>query len=1411
MTASNSQPPTSSVRVKTAAVNTREYDEAAMHKRFTDICAAIQARPEKDLGFNSVDVTPRSLSLLTGNLRQFVETALGRHGNPHFKSKITKFPHRLFMDYKPAGALDIMLCACLNFKALHGLRRLEFSNVDKRDFYFDLLLRIDRALRQAALLPTVKVFFSPALPISEHPALSGTVHKRGITVTSPAAATHVVYPDPPETTAAETEGTDYCRPLQIVDNNAFVHWWYYPDSYDSWIPRGDVDGDPEAAEEVQHPWHVQMRWLQDTEMFNEWMNEIDYEVPEEMRMDIPPVPILEAAPAQISPPSAAEEKPPKTEQPGKVPRKRRRMSSSISNKVNDHDRDSRTHMSSRKDKLNVVNLTDDSEEETIRKPRRHSETRPGRGKESSQRSRRDATDSHQVRKKARISDDGRTRKVSPNSSVKVRLTLKAPHERKDRVKDRTKETKTGDSARPDIKESSAESKGLKVRVKLGKSGDGKQRTIDEQQDVKLSGGDAPKGSDNDDVSSALSKIPVTQSFDENSTPNDTGKDGDVVKRSSDVGGAQKVVNKQLDGENPPADGVGGQEQKRPFSRRRGKKKERRQNRMQGMTLVEDAVPIPEGEVPRIRNISNEGTNVTAVNVPSGSDADEEAVDGNRKVVVNEKIEKEKKVAATSGENAMEVDGGKDHGRIMAVSEKMLSGDGANAPVSGTDIMKGLPPVKVRVPAHARWFRMDAIHDIEKRSLSEFFNSRGESKTPMVYKKYRDFMIDVWRQAPDKYLTATAARRHLTGDVCAILRVHAFLEYWGLINYGTDPETKPYLSSSLRSRHSRPTPMHLDAHFPGPANGVPRILFFDEPRPPARENAPVSLQKAVKAAKEKSTRERNPILSRRELYATAAATKYECDACGRDCSRMRYHCVGNADMELCPSCFADGMYPETLSARDFEQLTTVLSSEAYDGTVWSESEVLLLLEALEKYNDDWNQVAEHVGTKNNEQCVLQFLRMPFEDSFLEDQIGNWAPGADNDVDVDILQEEIATGKHKFEGQLLPFHDTSNPVMAQVAFLASSVDPEVAAAAAQAALNKIMNQSGVDIETHEEKRAQATALLKASEQDAGRTSVENGGVAEARTENGLSNLSQMASKELDTAAVEAAAAVGLAAAATKAQQLCEKENREIERRFAAVVETKLRCVDLKLKEFERLEVHLRRERERLEKQRQLVFAERVEASMGRIKSETQNEMSGGITHLGGVAGPPKVGVSRSGQTSQVLGGQGATGGLITAGEGIGLRGMGTMRMGGSGSTGMRPMGLSMLGGVVGGPGGFAGNGVGAMQSGQVDLKSNERVRMGTMGFGAGGQGGLMTGQGQDGIGTRGDEIGVSGQGVMEMGEGSAGALEHGGGGGIMSGGVGLQRGLGAENRRHGQATSVHGNEQVGIREDKIDTDISSRQMG
>lgn len=97
--------------------------------------------------------------------------------------------------------------------------------------------------------------------------------------------------------------------------------------------------------------------------------------------------------------------------------------------------------------------------------------------------------------------------------------------------------------------------------------------------------------------------------------------------------------------------------------------------------------------------------------------------------------------------------------------------------------------------------------------------------------------------------------------------------------------------------------------------------------------------------------------------------------------------------------------------------------------WTDQETLLLLEALELYKDDWNRVAEHVGSRTQDECILHFLRLPIEDPFLEEDVGQLGP---------LVYQPV------------PFSQSGNPIMSTVAFLASVVDPRVASAAAKSAL-------------------------------------------------------------------------------------------------------------------------------------------------------------------------------------------------------------------------------------------------------------------------------------------------------------------------------------------------------------------------
>ena len=116
---------------------------------------------------------------------------------------------------------------------------------------------------------------------------------------------------------------------------------------------------------------------------------------------------------------------------------------------------------------------------------------------------------------------------------------------------------------------------------------------------------------------------------------------------------------------------------------------------------------------------------------------------------------------------------------------------------------------IKIPETASWFNLEEIHEIEKTSLPEFFNGKYPSKTPEIYKKYRNFIIDLYRQNPSIYLTATACRRYLSGDVNGIMHLHDFLQKWGLINFKLDPKYKPNNNFAPKALNYK-SPIYIDS-------------------------------------------------------------------------------------------------------------------------------------------------------------------------------------------------------------------------------------------------------------------------------------------------------------------------------------------------------------------------------------------------------------------------------------------------------------------------------------------------------------------------------------------------------------------------------------------------------------------------
>ena len=81
--------------------------------------------------------------------------------------------------------------------------------------------------------------------------------------------------------------------------------------------------------------------------------------------------------------------------------------------------------------------------------------------------------------------------------------------------------------------------------------------------------------------------------------------------------------------------------------------------------------------------------------------------------------------------------------------------------------------------------------------------------------------------------------------------------------------------------------------------------------------------------------------------------------------------------------------------------------------WTDQETLLLLETLELYKENWNKIAEHVGTKSKAQCILYFVQRPIEDS-LADYDEDVDAGCKETVDPVATNNKLSVDEDKDKG-------------------------------------------------------------------------------------------------------------------------------------------------------------------------------------------------------------------------------------------------------------------------------------------------------------------------------------------------------------------------------------------------------------
>ena len=323
------------------------------------------------------------------------------------------------------------------------------------------------------------------------------------------------------------------------------------------------------------------------------------------------------------------------------------------------------------------------------------------------------------------------------------------------------------------------------------------------------------------------------------------------------------------------------------------------------------------------------------------------------------------------------------------------------------------------------------------------------------------------------------------------------------------------------------------------------------------------------------------------YRQPVGSSPACSSCGSETALegVRFVSRQEPSLVLCADCFGRGRFPPLLVADDFLRdtaatsaafshispaaaapvpssiafgaasasttintaqpaVTAASASSAAGAGEWTPEETLRLLDALSQHGEDWDAVADMVGTKTKDEsdnaaqhprihntahshnhrthtrphrqrphrlilptplclclsvslsvcagrvppsphltsrhltspplpshrCCIHFLALPIEDPFLDHfaNIGNTASNATIPSTTSPTSASVSSvpsgravppppPRSAAPSVALPFADTGNPILAQVAFLASTVSPAVAAAAAQAAIQYYAHSS------------------------------------------------------------------------------------------------------------------------------------------------------------------------------------------------------------------------------------------------------------------------------------------------------------------------------------------------------------------
>lgn len=186
--------------------------------------------------FQYVQSDPPTKESLSQLLISFIQFQENRFGKSTSEPPMTRIPMRCFLDFKPGGSVCQIFSNMYRVKADQRWRKFEFnltktSRKDK-DPYIQMANDIEQQLIENECLRLPVAFIRPEVDDDLRDDITEILKTRNCEITTEENdATHIIYPE------VDALPDDYARPLFKRGKNVMIHWYYFPESYDSWVPN----------------------------------------------------------------------------------------------------------------------------------------------------------------------------------------------------------------------------------------------------------------------------------------------------------------------------------------------------------------------------------------------------------------------------------------------------------------------------------------------------------------------------------------------------------------------------------------------------------------------------------------------------------------------------------------------------------------------------------------------------------------------------------------------------------------------------------------------------------------------------------------------------------------------------------------------------------------------------------------------------------------------------------------------------------------------------------------------------------------------------------------------------------------------------------------------------------------------